>query len=701
MTHRSLPTISIVTPNYNGADYLQDCMVSILQQDVEGLEYVVVDGASNDGSGAIIRQFASQLDATIIEPDDGHADAINKGFAKTSGEIMGWLNSDDVLFDGTLSFVQRLFAAYPEVEWITGRASSMNAAGDVTNIMPARPWSRVRMLAGDHAYIQQESTFWRRSLWERTGAGLDESLRLAVDFELWMRFFREAELHTVDRYLGCFRVRPGQRSVTQAKAYRAETLQVIQRELDHLEPDYRAAFGRLLPKQPIELSENEREQRNAELSICDPPILKPRDVNRRMLQMVEHSVQSASGGPASPDLFRTNDLSHFKDKHAGERCVILGNGPSLNQTDLSLLEGETVFASNGVFLLFDRVSWRPRYYACVDSRVLPDRAPNILAMLEAEPSITAFFPARLMDHIGSAPPQPARLHIGDGPNRYFVSERAPNTGNLPWSMFSPQPATYLVQPHTVTITLLQLAELMGFSEIILVGCDTSYRVEDSVEVGANDARRGIALTSTRNDDPNHFDPRYFGEGRRWHMPDLKAMIDQYQQARTALETRGVRVFNATVGGELEVFERIDLAEALARPRMSARTPGAAPVQPAAVRWASEPSALLKTFQNNLAALAAGAAGVLAAAALMAAMPTLTAAVAIASGFIALAALGLAGAVVIKTRRILLSLIKRIEAFERDTARQEIELVELNTRLDEAEFDKRLAAAESRRNRSNP
>ncbi|MCP2680154.1 glycosyltransferase [Maricaulaceae bacterium NA33B04] len=684
----TLPTISIVTPNYNGADYLQVALTSILDQDVTGLEYVVVDGGSTDGSAAIINQFSSRLSKTIIEPDDGHADALNKGFAQTSGDIMGWLNSDDMLFNGSLAFVQRLFAAYPEIEWVTGRASSMNAAGEVTHIQPARPWSRLRMLCGDTAFIQQESTFWRRSLWERSGARLETDFSLANDFELWMRFFREAELHTADRHLGCFRIRPGQRSVAAAAQYQAEARQVLARELDRLEPGYRTAFADVLPIKPRQPEPSSRDDDRAALAACDPPILKPSAVNRRYHQARWSAAQTRSEPAAAASMFDPSDLSAFRDKHAGERCFIMGNGPSLNQTDLSLLKNETVFGCNGIFLLFDRIDWRPAYYACVDSRVLPGWSEEIGAMLAAQPEMTGFFPVRLSDHAGGEAPRPTRSLIDDQANVRFFNERSTTMANLPWSMFSPDPGAYLIQPHTVTITMLQLAAYMGFSEIFLIGCDNAYKLTETVEHdGGETSRARVGLTSTRDDDPNHFDPRYFGSGRRWHVPNLHAMVTQYEQARAALEAKGVRVFNATVGGELEVFDRIALEEAVARPRKTARAPRAKRAAIAAPAPTAPAAGLRTTIENNRGVIIAGAAYALLAALLVAAAPGAAASLAMAACAVATASLGLAGLLALKTRRIILGLLKRVEAGEREAARREITLTELSAQVDELEFQR--------------
>jgi len=122
----------------------------------------------------------------------------------------------------------------------------------------------------------------------------------------------------------------------------------------------------------------------------------------------------------------------------------------------------------------------------------------------------------------------------------------------------------LVIPNTVTITMMQLAYHLGFDEIYLIGCDTSYTVPNTVvqEGPALSTGEGLFLTSTADDDPNHFDPTYFGRDRAWHQPKVEDMIGHYQQCKAVLDELGVAVFNATVGGQLEVFPRVDYRDVL-------------------------------------------------------------------------------------------------------------------------------------------
>jgi glycosyltransferase involved in cell wall biosynthesis len=206
---------SIVTPSFNQNRYLERSMRSVLEQQVEDLEYFVIDGGSTDGSEETIRRHASRLAGWASRPDRGYADALNEGFARSSGEAMGWLNSDDMLAPWALRVAESVFRALPGVEWITTLYPLvMDEEGMVIAARHAEGYSAEAFYRGRNApfrpgfytsVIQQESTFWRRSLWERAGGRMDATLRMAGDFELWARFFRHSELFAVAVPLGCFR----------------------------------------------------------------------------------------------------------------------------------------------------------------------------------------------------------------------------------------------------------------------------------------------------------------------------------------------------------------------------------------------------------------------------------------------------------------------------------------------------------------
>jgi glycosyltransferase involved in cell wall biosynthesis len=210
------PKISLVTPSLNSARYIEQTIQSVISQQYPNLEYFIMDGGSADGTVDVIRKYERHLSGWISEPDNGWFEAVNRGFSRSSGEIMGWISATDLLHTGSLFVVGSVFRALPQVEWITGRPTGFSEEGMTVGVSRSlKRWSRVRFLAGSNRYIQQESTFWRRSLWERAGSHLDVSRREGSDFELWVRFFRYTRLYTVDALIGGFRSHPG--SITLEK----------------------------------------------------------------------------------------------------------------------------------------------------------------------------------------------------------------------------------------------------------------------------------------------------------------------------------------------------------------------------------------------------------------------------------------------------------------------------------------------------
>jgi glycosyltransferase involved in cell wall biosynthesis len=225
------PRISLVTPVFNSGRYLDATIRSVLVQNYPNLEYIIVDGGSTDGSMDIVRSYESDLHSWVSEPDRGMYDALNKGFSRSSGEIMGWINASDVLHVNSLFVVGSVFRAFPKVQWITGRPTTLNAEGMPTAVLNLQRWARYPFLAGANRYIQQESTFWRRDLWVKAGNGLDLSWGLTSDFELWVRFFRHAQLYSVDALIGAYRSHPDAQGLLNLEECHRTHDRIVEREL--------------------------------------------------------------------------------------------------------------------------------------------------------------------------------------------------------------------------------------------------------------------------------------------------------------------------------------------------------------------------------------------------------------------------------------------------------------------------------------
>jgi glycosyltransferase involved in cell wall biosynthesis len=242
----SLPRISLVTPNLNYGRFLGTTLGSVLGQAYPNLDYVVVDGGSTDDSRDRWRDHADRGVRWIDAPDLGQYAAINHGFAQTTGEIMGWLNSDDIQLPWTLATVASIFTAFPEVDWIMG-APAVIQAGAVQSVANVGPLDQELvqsglMTGGNFGIIQQESCFWRRRLWERAGP-LRTDLGLAGDFELWMRFARHAQPVACAALIGGFTVHENNLSLREPWRYLADVDKAVA-TLSPAEQLRRAKLGR-------------------------------------------------------------------------------------------------------------------------------------------------------------------------------------------------------------------------------------------------------------------------------------------------------------------------------------------------------------------------------------------------------------------------------------------------------------------------
>jgi glycosyltransferase involved in cell wall biosynthesis len=213
--------ISIVTPSLNQGEYLEAAIQSVLGQDYPHLEYIIIDGGSTDNSLDIIRKYENNLAYWISEKDHGQYHAINKGFSHCTGEIMAWLNSSDLYCPWTFHVVADIFHQLPQIEWLTcGYPLGWDGRSRAVNCREVAGFSRDSFLDGRHLSgmpnflypVQQESTFWRRSLWKKAGGKVSGDFGLAGDFELWARFFSQAEPYTVTTPIGGFRRHDNQQS---------------------------------------------------------------------------------------------------------------------------------------------------------------------------------------------------------------------------------------------------------------------------------------------------------------------------------------------------------------------------------------------------------------------------------------------------------------------------------------------------------
>ncbi len=222
------PLVTIVTPSYNQARFLEDTIRSVLSQDYPHIEYIIVDGGSTDGSVDIIRKYEDRLAWWVSEPDRGQAHAINKGFARARGEIWAWINSDDIYTPHAVREAVAFLEAHPEVGMVYGDALYIDEENRVLGRFPSAQTDYRKLLRG-FVHIPQATAFFRADLVREVGF-LNENLYYAFDYDLWVRLARRAALRYVPRHWAYFRIHLDSKTIQADDRCWPEMWQVYRRE---------------------------------------------------------------------------------------------------------------------------------------------------------------------------------------------------------------------------------------------------------------------------------------------------------------------------------------------------------------------------------------------------------------------------------------------------------------------------------------
>jgi glycosyltransferase involved in cell wall biosynthesis len=239
--------ISIVTPSYNQSEFLESCIRSIINQNYDDTEYIVMDGGSDDGSVDIIQKYEGQIDFWRSEPDEGQPAAIEEGFQRATGDILCWVNSDDVLLPGALSAVAQAFEEHPQYGIVAGNSYRIDREGMVLTRQISIPVTFEALLLWWGASTVQPAYFWRRDLYEQVG-GIDTSIRMPFDHELFLRMAHRSRVCAIDKFLAALREHDETKTATLGDI-RAREHEELRRKYGYydynllLRVGYRAAYA--------------------------------------------------------------------------------------------------------------------------------------------------------------------------------------------------------------------------------------------------------------------------------------------------------------------------------------------------------------------------------------------------------------------------------------------------------------------------
>ena len=224
-----LPLVSIVTPSYNQAQFLETTIESVVSQDYANIEYLICDGESTDGSQEIIQKYSSQISWWVSEKDQGQTDALNKGFARANGRILAWINSDDTYQPGAVSEAVAYLQAHPEAGMVYGDTNFIDENGRTIGKFNARQTDYTRLMRGA-VYIPQQAAFFSADLWKKVGP-LNPTFYFAMDYDLWVRLAKHAPLHYYPGHLWAnFRLHGEAKTIAADERCWPEMLRVHRRE---------------------------------------------------------------------------------------------------------------------------------------------------------------------------------------------------------------------------------------------------------------------------------------------------------------------------------------------------------------------------------------------------------------------------------------------------------------------------------------
>ncbi len=569
--------ISVVTPSYNQAKFLPDSLASVCMQSHPPIEHIVLDPGSDDGS----REIAKKAEGVtlIAEPDSGQADAINKGMQLAKGDIIAWINSDDCYYDeDVFSKVVKCFEQDSDLGIVYGMGVYVDEENNyLRDAHVVDDVDSLELSFQTQVGILQPTLFMRADVPQRIGL-LNEDLHFCMDYEFWIRAHQSGiKFRYLPEYFAKAKYYPENKTFGDRGKSFEEVCGMLKEKFGYVSLSWLSRYAAYLVEGWDGMLINEGVRDFVNRSAVDKktddlmvryngdhlayevlrnnrgkaPYSRTWKGLERIMKgfhpkpiRVDESVKTLSGkslytvgpqrwgfdsrwkkGAIEQTVTYFNKLKQNRTRKA---CVIVGNGPSLNQTDLSLLEGNDVFISNYAFLNKELV--KHAKFLAVTNYLVAEQGSHQFNGLD---QLTKLYPYWLSYCVG-------------GKNTHFFN-------SIGYAEFSTDIEKNVSWRSTVSFFLLQIAYWLGYEKVVMIGFDNSYKQEKGLKEGD--------LIEQHDNDENHFDARYF-KGKKWQAADVGNMEDMYQLSKQAFEADGREVVNCTVGGNLEVFKRGELAQEL-------------------------------------------------------------------------------------------------------------------------------------------
>ncbi len=224
----SVPRVSIVTPSYNQAQFIEKTILSVITQDYPDIEYIIIDGGSTDGSQEIIKKYESKIAYWVSEKDSGQSDAINKGFRKCTGEYVAWINSDDLYVEGAISRIVKYFSEHPDVDMVHGNIDFIDGHGKLMETVRTSDFTLPELLITNR--VSQPSVFWKRKIFSEAGY-LDELFHYVMDYDFWIRVAMGYNVKHIGSTVAQFRLHGESKTLSSNDLFLIEILIILDRLL--------------------------------------------------------------------------------------------------------------------------------------------------------------------------------------------------------------------------------------------------------------------------------------------------------------------------------------------------------------------------------------------------------------------------------------------------------------------------------------